>query len=68
MSSFISLKHFIFQGNRADTFMYYKFFPRTVVSSKYLVLVIKYLNTEGTVATGYFTERIRKGDVLWRKL
>ena len=55
------------QGNRADTFMYYKFFPRTVVSPKYLVLVIKYLNTEGTVVTGYFTERIRKGEVLWRK-
>ena len=55
------------QGNRADTFMYYKFFPRTVVSPKYLVLVIKYLNAEGTVVTGYFTERIRKGEVLWRK-
>jgi len=58
---------FIKQGNRADTFMYYKFFPTTIIYRKYLVLVIKYLNTEGTVLTGYFTERIRKGDVLWRK-
>lgn len=55
------------RGNKADTFMFYKFFPRTIVSPKYLVLVIKYLNTEGTVLTGYFTERIRKGEILWRK-
>jgi len=49
------------QGNRADTFMFYKFFP------KHLVLIIKYLNTEGFVITGYFTERIRKGEILWKR-
>ena len=28
------------QGNRADTFMFYKFFSKTIVSPKHLVLVI----------------------------
>ena len=46
------------QGNRADTLMFHKFFSETIVSPKYLVLVIKYLNTKGLVPTGYFTERI----------
>jgi len=63
----MKLPDFIKQGNKADTFMFYKFFPRTIVSPKHLVLVIKYLNTEGIVLTGYFTESIRKGEVLWRK-
>jgi len=55
------------QGNRADTFMFHKFFSKTIVSPKYLVLVIKYLNTKGLVPTGYFTERIRKGEILWKR-
>jgi len=58
---------FIKQGNKADTFMFYKFFPTTALSPKYLVLVTKYLNAEGIVLTGYFTERVRKGEVLWRR-
>ena len=58
---------FIKQGNKADTFILYKFFPRTIVSPRYLALVTKYLNTEGIVLIGYFTQRIRKGEVLWRK-
>ena len=55
------------QGNRADTFTFYKFFSKTIVSPKHLVLVIKYLNIEGFLLTGYFTERIRKGEILWKK-
>jgi len=55
------------QGNRADTFMFYKFFSKTVVSPKHLVLVIKYFNTEGAVITGYFADRIRKGEILWKR-
>jgi len=55
------------QGNRADTLMFYKFFPEIIVSPKYLALVIKYLNTEGLVLTGYFTERVRKGEILWKR-
>lgn len=58
---------FIRQGNKADTFIFYKFFPETIVSQKYLALVIKYFNTEGVVITGYFTERIRKGEILWKR-
>ena len=51
---------FIKQGNRIDTFMFYKFFSETIVSPKYLVLVVKYLNSEGAVLTGYFTKRVRE--------
>jgi len=55
------------QDNRADTFVFYKFFTKTIVSPKYLVLVIKYLNAEGLLSTGYFTGRIRKGEILWKR-
>ena len=53
------------QGNKRDTF--YKFFPETIVSLKYLVLIIKYLNAEGLVVTRYFTGKIRKGEILWKR-
>jgi len=55
------------QGNRADTFIFYKLFPETIVSQKFLALVIKYFNTEGVVITGYFTENIKKGEILWKR-
>jgi len=40
---------------------------QAIISPKYLALVITYLNTEELVQTGYFTERVRKGEILWKR-
>jgi len=54
-------------GATEDTMIYYKFYPSTPVASKHLTIVVRVLNKEGFIITSYFTERMRKGKILWRK-
>jgi len=57
----------VVRGATEDTKIYYKFYPSTPVASKYLAVVVKVLDREGFIVTSYFTERVRRGEVLWRK-
>jgi len=57
----------VVEGATKDTRICYRFFKSTPVASKYLAVVVKVLNKEGFIITGYFTERVRRGTVLWRK-
>lgn len=54
-------------GNKENIFLFYRFFEKTQVTNKYLVLVVKYLNGEGFIITAYFTSKIRSSDIIWRK-
>ena len=56
----------VLEGATKDTKVCYRFYPSTSVTSKYLAVVIKVLNREGFIITSYFTQRIRKGVVLWK--
>ncbi|MCD6403392.1 MAG: hypothetical protein J7K98_03620 [Candidatus Aenigmarchaeota archaeon] len=44
--------------------LFYKFFDKTSVSSKYLAVVVKILNNEGFIITSYFTDRIKKCEIV----
>ena len=57
----------VVEGATKDTRICYRFFKSTPVASKYLAVVVKVLNEEGFIITGYFTERVRRGKVLWKK-
>jgi len=57
----------VVEGATKDTKICYGFFKRTPVTSKYLAVVVKILNQEGFIITAYFTERVRRGKVLWKK-
>ena len=46
--------------------VYYKNYPKTPVTNKYLAVVVK-INGENFVITAYFTDRIKKGDLIWEK-
>jgi hypothetical protein len=56
----------VLEGATKDTRVCYRFYPSTPVTSKHLAVVIKVLDREGFIITSYFTERMRKGVVLWR--
>lgn len=43
-----------------DTYNYYKLFMKTVVTRKFLHLIVKHLNSEGFIITSYFADEIRK--------
>ena len=45
--------------------LYYRFYFRTMVGSKFLCVVVKTLDDDAFVLTAYLTDRIKKGVVLW---
>jgi len=47
--------------------IYYKKYSKTPVTQKYMLVVVKVLNNEGEVITAFFTDRIKKGEIIWRK-
>lgn len=56
------------EGATNDTRICYKLYQSTPVASlKYLAVVTRLLNEEGFIITSYFTERVRRGKILWRK-
>jgi len=57
----------VVEGATKDTRICYRFFKRTPVTSKYLAVAVKVLNQEGFIMTAYFTERVRRGKVLWKE-
>lgn len=59
--------NFVIFDERENTYHYYKFFPQTVVTEKYMHIIVKHLNEEGFVITAFFTKEIKKGRVIWLK-
>ena len=58
----------VIEGATRDTKLCYKLYHSTpVASSKYLAVAIRILNEEGFIITSYFTERVKRGKILWRK-
>ena len=51
----------------SSVLLFYKFYEETPVTEKYLIVVIKSLNREGFIVTAFFTDRVKKGGLVWRK-
>ncbi|MGC8896310.1 MAG: hypothetical protein ACP5LB_06075 [Candidatus Bathyarchaeia archaeon] len=51
----------------ASALLFYKLYKKTPVTEKYLTVVIKPLNREGFIVTAFFTDRVKKSDLVWRK-
>ncbi len=47
--------------------LHYRFFETTPVSSKYLCIVVKAKMNDPFIITVYFTDSVKKGEVLWAK-
>ena len=45
--------------------LFYKHYLSTPVTSKFLCVVVKVLPGDGFIITAYFTDAMKKGDVLW---
>lgn len=45
--------------------LYYRFYPVTRVTAKFLCVVVKSERDDSFVVTAYLTERVKKGEVLW---
>jgi len=49
------------------TQLYYRYYHRTMVGGKYVCVVVVTGRDDAFVVTAYLTDRIKKGDILWRK-
>lgn len=47
--------------------LFYKLYPTTPVSEKFLCIVVKTFMDENFVVTAYYTDRVKGGDLLWEK-
>lgn len=50
---------FVLYSQRDDNYQHYKFFPKTPVTEKHLLVVVKHLNDESFVLTAFFLRRVR---------
>jgi molybdopterin synthase catalytic subunit len=47
--------------------LFCKLYGETPVTEKYLLVVIETQNREGFIVTAFFTDRVKKGGVMWKK-
>lgn len=50
-----------------DASLYYRLYPRTLVGSKQLCVVVKAGQHDAFVVTAYLTDKIKRGEVIWPK-
>ena len=56
-------------GSRSDeeARLYYKHYKELSIGDKHLCVVVKFKETDTFVVTAYFTDSIKKGDIIWKK-
>jgi len=47
--------------------LYYKHYIGLSIGDKYLCVVVKFKEADAFVVTAYFTDSIKRGDVIWKK-
>ncbi len=47
--------------------MFYRHYDATPVTEKYLCVVVKVLVDDIFIITAYFTDKIKKGEILWER-
>lgn len=48
-------------------FLYYRFYGETPVGEKYLCAVVKEGPTDSFLLTAYLTDRIKQGEMIWKR-
>jgi len=54
-------------GSDEEARLYYRYYKGLSIGSKYLCIVVKFKKDDAFVVTAYFTDNIKKGDVVWKK-
>jgi hypothetical protein len=59
---------FIIQSNTDNTVeLFYHYFVNTSLGDKWLCVVVKLLQEDYFIITVYFTDKIKKGEIKWKK-
>jgi len=58
----------IIQSQSDDTVrLFHRLYRRLAIGDNYLCVVVKYLEGDIFVITAYFTDKIKRGEVIWKK-
>jgi len=59
----------IYHSPQEENFQYLKLFGQTPLGEKYLLLIVKHLNGEGFIITGFFVSKIKTKDkvLIWKR-
>lgn len=60
MISALQEPDFVYYSPLEENYHYVKLFKETPISEKYLLIIIKHLNQEGFVITGFFVSEIKR--------
>jgi len=50
-----------------DVELFYRHYDITPVTEKYLCVVVKVLSDDVFIITAYFTDKIKRGEILWKR-
>jgi hypothetical protein len=50
-----------------EIWLFYRLYPKTPVTTKYMLVVVKVSNEEGFIVTAFYTDKVKKGDIIWKK-
>lgn len=50
-----------------STLLFYKFYAKTPVGQKHLLVAAKVLNGQSFIITAFFTDNVQKGEAIWSK-
>ena len=51
----------------SSIWLFYKLYANSPVSEKYLLVVVEVLDGEGFIVTAFFTDKVKKGGLIWKK-
>jgi hypothetical protein len=54
-------------ANDPTVHVYQRFYEKTPVTSKYMLVAVKILEEDAFIVTAFFSSRAKKGDVVWQK-
>jgi hypothetical protein len=47
--------------------LFYRHYKATPISEKFIVVVVKVRDEEGTILTAYFTDKVKRGELVWKR-
>ena len=51
----------------SSVWLFYKLYAETPASRKYLLVAAQVLDGEGFIVTAFFTDKVKRGDLIWKK-
>ena len=47
--------------------LFHRSYKGLIIADKHLCVVVKYLEADVFIITAYFTDKVKRGDILWKK-